>query len=133
MATGNDQLGKNRTGIARETADRAGDWSGAAGTGARSLGADGRGAARLGGDGALLVLGVAGLVAWYGLRTDWRTLYVGLDPDDARQMGQTLAQAQIAFEATPRWRRHPCSSGATGQGAADDSGQRRRKERTAGL
>ncbi len=50
---------------------------------------------------ALLVLGVAGLVAWYGLRTDWRTLYVGLDPDDARQMGQTLAQAQIAFEATP--------------------------------
>ena len=50
---------------------------------------------------ALLVLGVAGLVAWYGLRTDWRTLYVDLDPDDARQMGQTLAQAQIPFEASP--------------------------------
>jgi flagellar M-ring protein FliF len=49
---------------------------------------------------ALLVLGVAGLMAWYGLRTDWRTLYVDMDPDDARQIGQTLAQAQIPFEAT---------------------------------
>jgi flagellar M-ring protein FliF len=47
---------------------------------------------------ALLVLAVAGGLAWYALRTDWRTLYVNLDPDDARQMGQTLAQAQIPFE-----------------------------------
>ncbi len=49
---------------------------------------------------AFLVLGVAGGLAWYALRTDWRTLYVNLDPDDARQMGQALAQAQISFTAT---------------------------------
>jgi len=50
---------------------------------------------------ALLVGGTVALVAWAGLRTDWRTLYVNLDPDDARTLGQTLAQAQIPFEATP--------------------------------
>ena len=49
---------------------------------------------------AFLLLGVSGGLAWYALRTDWRTLYVNLDPDDARQMGQALAQAQIPFEAT---------------------------------
>jgi flagellar M-ring protein FliF len=49
----------------------------------------------------LLVLALAGGLIWYGLRTDWRTLYVNLDPDDARQVGQTLAQTQIQFEATP--------------------------------
>jgi flagellar M-ring protein FliF len=48
----------------------------------------------------LLATLVAGL-AWYGMRPDWQTLYVGLDPDDARQMGQVLAQAQIPFEPTP--------------------------------
>jgi flagellar M-ring protein FliF len=41
-----------------------------------------------------LVLGML----WLGFRTDWRTLYAGLDPDDARQIGITLTQAQIPFE-----------------------------------
>ncbi len=45
----------------------------------------------------LTVAALAGLV-WYGTRTDWRTLYAGLDPEDARQMGQVLAQAQIAYD-----------------------------------
>ena len=35
------------------------------------------------------------------LRPDWRTLYVNLEPEDARQTGQILAQAQIPFEPTP--------------------------------
>lgn len=48
----------------------------------------------------LLVALVAGLF-WYGLRTDWRTLYAGMDPDDARQAGQALSQAQIPFKPTP--------------------------------
>ena len=48
----------------------------------------------------LLVLAVSSAVGWYALRTDWRTLYVDLDAEDARQMAQTLAQAQIPFEAT---------------------------------
>ncbi|MGA3371109.1 MAG: flagellar basal-body MS-ring/collar protein FliF [Terracidiphilus sp.] len=46
----------------------------------------------------LLVALVGGLF-WYGLRTDWRTLYSEMDPEDARQAGQILAQAQIPFEA----------------------------------
>ncbi len=50
---------------------------------------------------ALLLATLLGGLAWYGLRPDWRTLYAGLDPDDARQMEQTLAQAQIPFEPTP--------------------------------
>ena len=47
---------------------------------------------------AALFAALVGGLAWYGLRTDWRTLYTGLDPDDARQIGQTLTQAQIPFD-----------------------------------
>ena len=46
--------------------------------------------------GILVILWVGML--WYGLRTDWRTLYAGLDPDDARQVGLTLTQAQISYD-----------------------------------
>ena len=49
---------------------------------------------------ALLVIALMAGLAWYAMRPDWRTLYVNLDPDDARQMGQVLAQAQIPFEPT---------------------------------
>jgi flagellar M-ring protein FliF len=49
---------------------------------------------------ALLAGATAGLL-WYTLRTDWRTLYTSMDPDDARVTGQTLSQAQIPFEPTP--------------------------------
>jgi flagellar M-ring protein FliF len=48
---------------------------------------------------ALLVVLIGGLF-WYGLRTDWRTLYADLDPEDARQIGQILTQAQISYELT---------------------------------
>jgi flagellar M-ring protein FliF len=47
----------------------------------------------------LLVALVAGLF-WYGLRTDWRTLYADMDPDDIRQASQVLLQAQIPFKPT---------------------------------
>jgi len=47
----------------------------------------------------LLVALVAGLF-WYGLRTDWRTLYADMDPEDLRQAGQILVQAQIPFQPT---------------------------------
>ncbi len=46
----------------------------------------------------VLLLALLGGLTWYGLRPDWRTLYAGLDPDDARQLEQVLAQAQIPFE-----------------------------------
>jgi flagellar M-ring protein FliF len=47
---------------------------------------------------ALMLGALLGGLAWYGLSPDWRTLYAGLEPDDARQMEQVLAQAQIPFE-----------------------------------
>jgi flagellar M-ring protein FliF len=46
---------------------------------------------------AMLSILLGGLL-WYGLRTDWRNLYAGLDPDDARQVGLTLTQAQIPYD-----------------------------------
>jgi flagellar M-ring protein FliF len=49
---------------------------------------------------AILLAVLAGGVLWFALRTDWRTLYADLDPEDARQMSQTLTQAQIPFEPT---------------------------------
>jgi flagellar M-ring protein FliF len=49
---------------------------------------------------AALLAGLAGILLWYALRPDWRTLYANLDPEDARQTSQILAQAQIPFEAT---------------------------------
>jgi flagellar M-ring protein FliF len=50
---------------------------------------------------ALLLAALVGGLFWYGLRTDWRTLYADMDPEDVRQAGQTLLQAQIPFEPTP--------------------------------
>ena len=49
---------------------------------------------------AVLLAALIGGMAWYGLRTVWRTLYAGLDPEDARQTGLTLTQAQIPFEVS---------------------------------
>jgi flagellar M-ring protein FliF len=47
---------------------------------------------------ALLLGGMAAFLLWNALRTDWRILYADLDPEDARQIGQTLSQAQIPFD-----------------------------------
>ena len=49
---------------------------------------------------ALMLVALIGGLTWYALSPDWRTLYVNLDPDDARQIGQILATAQIPFEAS---------------------------------
>jgi flagellar M-ring protein FliF len=50
---------------------------------------------------AVLLMALTGGLLWYTLSADWRTLYAGLDQDDARQTGQILTQAQIRFELTP--------------------------------
>jgi flagellar M-ring protein FliF len=50
--------------------------------------------------GVLLLGALTGGVVWYALRTDWRTLYVNLDSDDAQQVAQALGQAQIPYEGT---------------------------------
>ncbi len=47
---------------------------------------------------AALLIGLVVAISWFGLHTEWRTLYAGLDPDDARQTGLTLTQAQIPFD-----------------------------------
>ena len=49
---------------------------------------------------AILLVCLTGGLLWYALRPDWRVLYVDLDPEDARQTAQILAQAQIPFEPT---------------------------------
>lgn len=49
----------------------------------------------------VLLLGLLGGTLFLLLRTDWRTLYAGLDSEDARQMGITLTQAQIPFDVSP--------------------------------
>ncbi len=51
--------------------------------------------------GGVLVTALVAAVVWLMARPDWRTLYSGLDPDDARQIGQVLAAAQISFDMTP--------------------------------
>ena len=50
---------------------------------------------------ALMLIALVGGLTWYAMSPDWRTLYMNLDPDDARQIGVTLAQAQIPFEPSP--------------------------------
>jgi flagellar M-ring protein FliF len=49
---------------------------------------------------AALVLGCFAGLLWYAGRTDWRTLYAGLDPEDARQMAQQLTSAGIPFDVS---------------------------------
>lgn len=50
--------------------------------------------------GALVVACFAGIL-WYASRPDWRTLYAGLDADDARQLAQQLTTAGIPFDVSP--------------------------------
>ncbi|HEY1647775.1 MAG TPA: flagellar basal-body MS-ring/collar protein FliF [Terracidiphilus sp.] len=49
---------------------------------------------------ALLLAALTGALLWFALRTDWRTLYTAMEPEDARQTGQILTQAQIPFDVT---------------------------------
>lgn len=54
----------------------------------------------LAGAAAVLLVSVIGL-GWYVTRTDWRTLYAGLDPEDAREMASELTAANIPFDVSP--------------------------------
>jgi flagellar M-ring protein FliF len=40
-------------------------------------------------------------IAWYATRTDWRTLYAGLDSEDAREMAAELTAASIPYDVAP--------------------------------
>jgi flagellar M-ring protein FliF len=50
---------------------------------------------------AALLAGLMGGLLWYGLRTDWRTLYADLDPEDARQTGQILPRRRFPTTRPP--------------------------------
>lgn len=50
---------------------------------------------------AAVVLACFGVLVWYASQTDWRTLYAGLDSDDARQIAQELTTAGIPFDVSP--------------------------------
>ena len=71
----------------------------------------------------LLLAGLVGGLFWYGLRSDWHVLYANMDPEDVRQAGQVLAQAQIPFEPSADGTGILVPAGATGQGAPLDRGQ----------
>lgn len=45
-------------------------------------------------------LGMLGVLFWSLNRTDWRTLYAGMDPGDARAMSADLTAAQIPFDVS---------------------------------
>ena len=75
----------------------AGAWGRARVVWARMVPGQRRGAAI----GGVLVVALAACMIWLMARPDWRTLYTGLDPEDSRQIGQVLAQAQISFDMTP--------------------------------
>lgn len=49
---------------------------------------------------AFLLAGVVA-IGWYATRTDWRTLYAGLDPEDAREMASELTAANIPYDVSP--------------------------------
>lgn len=86
---------KDKSSTALTVQQRAGVLASDAITRFRKLDAAGR--RRLAGTLALVVAIFAALL-WYATRTDWRTLYAGLDPDDARQIAQELTTAGIPFD-----------------------------------
>jgi flagellar M-ring protein FliF len=51
--------------------------------------------------GAMLIAAACAAVAWWGSRTEWKTLYSGMEGRDAQQVEGELAAAGIAYQATP--------------------------------
>ena len=47
------------------------------------------------------LLALSALSIWWSMRTDWRTLFSGLDGRDAASMQQQLSAAGITFQTTP--------------------------------
>ena len=49
----------------------------------------------------LAFLALASIASWWSTRTDWRTLFNGLETRDAAQVQQQLSSAGIAYQSTP--------------------------------
>ncbi|MBT9330289.1 flagellar basal-body MS-ring/collar protein FliF [Paracidobacterium acidisoli] len=50
---------------------------------------------------AAAVLACLAGILWYATRTDWRTLYAGMQPDDARETAAELTTAGIPYDVSP--------------------------------
>ncbi len=81
---------------------------------------------------ALLTTLLGGLL-WFGLRIDWRILYAGLDPDDARQLGLTSDAGADSLRCIGKRNDAARFCGATGQGPFGYSSQGRSEEWTDGF
>ena len=49
---------------------------------------------------AVMLVALIGGLLWYSLRTDWRTLYANMEPEDIRSTGVILTAAQIPFQTS---------------------------------
>ena len=50
---------------------------------------------------AMVIAAACAAVAWWGSKTDWKTLYSGMEGRDVQQVEGELAAAGIAYQATP--------------------------------
>ncbi|QNI34165.1 flagellar M-ring protein FliF [Alloacidobacterium dinghuense] len=67
---------------------------------ARLRGMEGQRRLWLLGAGGLALLCFLGIL-WFATRTDWKTLYAGLEPSDAREIASELTAANIPFDVSP--------------------------------
>ncbi|HMD19807.1 MAG TPA: hypothetical protein VKH40_05770, partial [Alloacidobacterium sp.] len=67
---------------------------------ARLRGMEGQQRLWLLGAGGLALLCFLGIL-WFATRTDWKVLYAGLEPADAREIASELTAANIPFDVSP--------------------------------
>ena len=67
---------------------------------ARLRGMEGQQRLWLLGAGGLALLCFLGIL-WFATRTDWKVLYAGLEPSDAREIASELTAANIPFDVSP--------------------------------
>jgi flagellar M-ring protein FliF len=67
---------------------------------ARVRGMEGQQRFWLAGAGGLTLLFFLGIL-WFATRTDWKVLYAGLEPSDAREIASELTAANLPFDVSP--------------------------------
>src|ERR1700757_4385253 len=67
---------------------------------ARLRGIEGQQRLWLLGAGGLTILCFIGIL-WFAMRTDWKVLYAGFEPADAREIASELTAGNIPFDVSP--------------------------------